>query len=152
MTTRMLDLTGQRFGTLTAMKPVYRRNNNWCWLSKCECGSVKVIRASYLSTGTVTTCGDRTAHPRIKGALNSYTAVHSAIQRIKGKASAHTCKCGEQAQHWAHRGCDHETFGARGTGAYCSVADPSCYAPLCASCHKFCDNLSLQLAHILGRA
>jgi hypothetical protein len=149
----MLDLRNKTFGELTALKPVYRRSQRWCWLTKCSCGTVKVVRASYMANGIVTTCGDRAKHPNSpRGKGHSYTAVHWKISAINGPASAHLCKCGAQAQEWAHKwGCDHERLGERGTGAYCSQALPECYVALCVPCHRFVDNVVLKHAEFLGR-
>lgn len=56
---RRLDLTGKKFGHLTAIELVdhpigqHRRN----WLCKCDCGETTIRRAGTLTTGHATTCG-----------------------------------------------------------------------------------------------
>lgn len=51
-----LDLTGQRFGYLTAIEPVYD-NGKRKWLCKCDCGNTKLVEATTLRSGHNTSCG-----------------------------------------------------------------------------------------------
>jgi len=55
---RGLDLTGQRFGLLTAIQPTERR---WCssvvWKCQCDCGSVKWVPRDNLVNGNTNSCG-----------------------------------------------------------------------------------------------
>ena len=55
---KAVDLTGQRFGKLTAIKPTDdRRNRSVMWECKCDCGNTTYIRAASLRTGNTTSCG-----------------------------------------------------------------------------------------------
>lgn len=51
--TIVFDLTGQRFGRLTAIKYAKRGR----WLCKCECGNQKLVRTEGLRRGTSRSCG-----------------------------------------------------------------------------------------------
>jgi hypothetical protein len=51
------DLTGQRFGRLTVVEPSAPVKGHRIWLTLCECGITKHIRASHLTTGKVRSCG-----------------------------------------------------------------------------------------------
>lgn len=52
------DLTGQRFGRLTAIAEVGRTNNgNAKWLCKCDCGGEKVVASFGLRSGRTQSCG-----------------------------------------------------------------------------------------------
>lgn len=51
------DLTGQRFGLLTAIKKMPSRNNHTYWLCKCDCGNEKEIQTSHLTCGIIKSCG-----------------------------------------------------------------------------------------------
>ena len=52
------DLTGQRFGKLTAIKPTdERRNRSVMWECKCDCGNTTYVRAIALRSGNTTSCG-----------------------------------------------------------------------------------------------
>lgn len=57
---RRIDLAGQRFGALTALRPVHpaeTRDHRPGWLVKCDCGTEKVVNGSALRRGRVTSCG-----------------------------------------------------------------------------------------------
>ena len=55
---KQVDITGQKFGRLTAIKYVgkdkYRR---LLWLCKCDCGNEKVVAKSVLKCGATKSCG-----------------------------------------------------------------------------------------------
>lgn len=61
--TRHVDLTGQTFGRLTALRRVPPPpnvkfgNRNAYWECRCECGSVKVIAARVIKSGHTASCG-----------------------------------------------------------------------------------------------
>lgn len=53
-----LDLTGQRFGQLTAVKPTdERRYKNVIWECKCDCGRITYVSAHNLQSGGSNSCG-----------------------------------------------------------------------------------------------
>ena len=52
------DLTGQRIGHLTVIKPTdERRNGSVMWECKCDCGNTTYVRAIALRSGNTTSCG-----------------------------------------------------------------------------------------------
>lgn len=63
----VIDLTGQKFGTLTAVK-VYGRTKTLqaTWLCQCDCGREVVVRSSSLRHGGRTHCGSIANHGRSK--------------------------------------------------------------------------------------
>lgn len=70
------DLTGQKFGKLTAVSFVERskRKTFWRWL--CDCGNEKIAWASHVKEGRVKSCGcanseSRRAKPDWHGKTNS---------------------------------------------------------------------------------
>lgn len=53
-----LNLTGQRFGRLVAIRPLEERiNTNIVWECKCDCGNTVQILATKLKTGYTQSCG-----------------------------------------------------------------------------------------------
>lgn len=54
---RLIDLTGQRFGSLTVIK----RDNNigkmTAWKCACDCGRIVTVRGDHLKKGEITSCG-----------------------------------------------------------------------------------------------
>lgn len=53
----MDDLSGMKFGILTAILPVYK--NRIYWQCLCECGNYSVVRNDRLKSGETTSCGCR---------------------------------------------------------------------------------------------
>jgi len=54
---RRLDLTGKSFGKLTVLKEGTQRGYTRYWKCKCDCGNIKLIRQSSLTTGNSKSCG-----------------------------------------------------------------------------------------------
>jgi hypothetical protein len=63
------DLTGQRFGELTALYPAgdeESRHGGTMWMCRCSCGVRKKVRGDRLTGKSVTTCGNSRNHRRKK--------------------------------------------------------------------------------------
>ena len=56
---QFIDLTGQRFGNLVAVRRIGTRKTDGSaiWLCKCDCGNEKGIPAATLRYGSSKTCG-----------------------------------------------------------------------------------------------
>lgn len=54
---RLIDLTGQRFGHLVVVGRAKSTNKNSAWLCKCDCGRYTVVRAPNLKSGGTQSCG-----------------------------------------------------------------------------------------------
>ena len=55
---RMEDITGQRFGRLTAIRPTEEKyNNNFIWECRCDCGNTTFVQSSQLKNGNTQSCG-----------------------------------------------------------------------------------------------
>ena len=68
------DLTGQKFGKLTALYPVADKSHRARWHCVCECGNEKDILQQNLSNGHVRSCGcilSESSTERIKHYNNS---------------------------------------------------------------------------------
>jgi hypothetical protein len=53
-----LDVTGERFGRLLAIKPTSERDGSSIkWLFKCDCGNEKIISVKAAKNGTAKSCG-----------------------------------------------------------------------------------------------
>ena len=55
--TKKLDLTGQRYGKLTVLRPAENIGRKTAWVCRCDCGRETVVRTSHLRTGKTRTCG-----------------------------------------------------------------------------------------------
>ena len=54
---KRLDLTGQRFGRLVALKPAPDKNHRTMWKCICDCGNIKIIGLTNLRMGYTKSCG-----------------------------------------------------------------------------------------------
>ena len=56
---RIMDLTGQRFGRLTVIERDLDTKNKWgiYWKCKCDCGNEKSVQAGALRSGATQSCG-----------------------------------------------------------------------------------------------
>lgn len=57
-----IDITNQKFGKLTALRRTETQNSKgeWLWECKCECGNIRLIPTSNLTSGKTQSCGCRT--------------------------------------------------------------------------------------------
>ena len=55
---RIIDITGQRFGRLTALYKLDRLSGHQSvWRCKCDCGNYAEVRISNLTSGHISSCG-----------------------------------------------------------------------------------------------
>lgn len=64
--TKLIDLSGQKFGRLTVIERVDNDEKGTYWLCKCDCGNTKTVSASNLKRGNVQSCGCYATEQRIK--------------------------------------------------------------------------------------
>lgn len=79
---KIIDLTGQKFGRLTALKRAGARGSSALWLCQCDCGNLKEVTATHLRQGSVRSCGclAREIHGKQLAAVNKSRAVHGEYQ------------------------------------------------------------------------
>lgn len=54
---KLIDLTGKKFGRLTVLKIDKKVRRSYYWLCKCDCGTLKSIKGSHLKDGKIVSCG-----------------------------------------------------------------------------------------------
>jgi len=55
---RVVDITGKKFGRLTAIAPTDKRDNGGVvWRCLCDCGNIAFVRGTRLRFGTTKSCG-----------------------------------------------------------------------------------------------
>jgi len=58
MSQRLIDITGQKFGRLTAIECVASGTNQHAqWRCMCDCGTETIVAAQHLKQGTTKSCG-----------------------------------------------------------------------------------------------
>ena len=72
---RFIDLTGQKFGRLAAIKRADKHTSHAVWLCVCECGNEVLVRSCHLRSGHTQSCGclqkERTSEASIKHGHNT---------------------------------------------------------------------------------
>lgn len=108
-----LEIQGQRFGRLTAIKYVYSKSGNRMWLCNCSCGTAAIVRAASLRRGEIKSCGclknellearNRRAYVDLAGKDVGRLRVVSIAYRRKNSQGMLTtywnckCECGSDA-------------------------------------------------------
>jgi len=92
-----LDITGQRFGRLTAIKPTGQREGTYVvWEFLCDCGNTTYKKASRVKVGHVKSCGclspKRDLTGQVFGRLTVINRARGDIGQQKGIAMW-LCKC-----------------------------------------------------------
>jgi len=98
LTKRMVDLTGQQFGSLTAIAPHHKYNNMVYWEYRCKCGNTHIARGNTVkhqaSKGDVDlpSCGcielarkTRHGYRRANDTHPAYKAYHAIMNRCYNK-------------------------------------------------------------------
>jgi len=85
---RFKDITGKKYGKLTALYPSYVKNKRTYWSCECECGIICIIGSAHLATGATKSCGclKKEAHKELtkrnfKGINDLSSTYFSQIQR-----------------------------------------------------------------------
>lgn len=99
------DLTGQKFGRLTVIKPIGKNSwGNVVWLCKCDCGQDHIVCASKLKDGHSRSCGCLAREPhKIK---HGYT--------IGKKPRTFIIWSGMKARCYDPKATSYKSYGKRG--------------------------------------
>ena len=54
---KAIDITGHRFGRLTAVSRHDKPGNRWRWLCRCDCGKAVIVQIGSLRSGNGKSCG-----------------------------------------------------------------------------------------------
>lgn len=145
---KALDLTGQKFGRLTAIKKAPSRNKKTYWLCECECGNQKEVQTSHLMSGSIQSCGCLSQELKDRNKDSSGKKVIDFRVRVKQalvEANEHRCAyCGlvddQVVYDFHHIDPSTKSFGigngstTRSKQAYADEAK-KCIM-LCANCHR----------------
>lgn len=88
---KILDLTGQVFGTLV-VKEKTRHKNRVAWICECECGNTTTVITNSLTSGNTKSCGCRSNKPNEIGKRFGKLLVIGQ-ENTKNHKSQWKCKC-----------------------------------------------------------
>ena len=93
---RLIDLTGQRFGMLTVLRRAESRNGKVCWTCRCDCGKMVDVAANNLRSGHTVSCGCRRVQPYIGkryGKLIVLEKTKETVQHGSTRSPLWKCRC-----------------------------------------------------------
>ena len=86
------DLTGQKFGMLTAIKRIASKNGRSIWLCRCDCGNIKEVNSRELLNGDTKSCGLHRVQDIIGQKFNRLTVI-KRLQNDKYQNTRWLCQC-----------------------------------------------------------
>ena len=89
-----LDLTGQRFGTLTVLAPAADIGSMTAWRCRCDCGKERVVMTGHLRDGHTTSCGCRPSVTLVDG---------TCVELIQSKTIRRNNTSGVTGVEWVPR-------------------------------------------------
>lgn len=98
------DLTSQRFGRLTVLRPLPPLNHKTRWLCLCDCGNETTVSTSHLITGHTSSCG----------CLQSERTRQSATKHNGRKTRLYTIWAHMRSRCFCHSCKDYHYYGGRG--------------------------------------
>lgn len=114
---KALDLTGQKFNKLTAIRRAPSKSGKTYWLCKCECGVEKEIQTSHLVSGTILSCGclkGKNVFQRVEGEITEICPICNCkfITNIQNRKYCYSCmpenKQGRAPITWKKRAVKHQ--------------------------------------------
>lgn len=99
---RVVDLTGKRFGRYVVIKRDKNKNGHTTWLCRCDCGNEKVVVGQSLKTGATMSCGclnkeinsERSSAKLVGMRFGRLTVIERVYDHRKKSESAYwLCKC-----------------------------------------------------------
>ena len=89
------DITGQKYGKLTAIKLYHTTRNGAFWLCQCECGNTCVVSEDNLKTGKTNSCGCTRASKRslIGKKFGKLTVLAKTDERYSDGSILYECLC-----------------------------------------------------------
>lgn len=129
---KLIDLTGQRFGRLTVLEKDENRKSKTgsYWVCKCDCGNIKSVRSASLREGAIRSCGcyrkdflsELKAENLIGAKFGKLTVIGRSLERSSDNRIKWICECecGNQTTVTAHDlksfhtlscGCNRKSFG-----------------------------------------
>ena len=78
---RLIDLTGQRFGLLTVLHRSGQPHSCVYWVCRCDCGSVIEVSGNNLKRGHTVSCGCRRVLPYLGKRFGRLTVLYPTAKR-----------------------------------------------------------------------
>lgn len=93
---RLIDLTGQRFGMLTVLCRSEKKFSCVHWTCQCDCGNIVDVAANNLKSGHTVSCGCKRVLPYIEKKFGNLTVLEKTnefVQHGSTKSPLWKCQC-----------------------------------------------------------
>lgn len=97
---KKLDLTGQRYGKLSALAPAENVGNRTAWLCRCDCGQETVVKTHHLCSGHTKTCGCQNGAGGPRTALGLTYIDGTCVEMIRSKTIRRNNTSGVPGVDW----------------------------------------------------
>lgn len=117
-----LDIIGQRFGRLVALKKAPSRNGSTYWLCQCDCGNQKEIKTGNLTRGATKSCGcicGTTGKIKEKYCLNCGKELHKG----QYKYCSNACQQEYKRKEYIEKVANGEESGLKKSGNTTKISD-----------------------------
>ena len=82
---KKLDLTGQRFGKITVLRPAENIGDCTAWVCRCDCGQETVVRTDKLRRGRTKSCGCQREISAALARRNLIFVDGTCVNRVRSK-------------------------------------------------------------------
>lgn len=103
---KLIDLTGYRFGRLTVLNRAENQGKQTAWLCKCDCGCTTIARGDHLRDGATQSCGCWENTNRINGIAHLIHGGHGS--------RLYSIWCGMRKRCNNPNASGYENYGGRG--------------------------------------
>lgn len=91
---RLIDLTGQRFGMLIVLHRSEQPHPRVYWTCRCDCGNTVEVASSNLKHGHVVSCGCRRVNPYIGKRFGKLVVLEKTLKTVQhGSTQSPLWKC-----------------------------------------------------------
>lgn len=97
---KTLDLTGQRFGRLTAIARAENINGRTAWLCRCDCGRQAVVKTQHLRSGCTISCGCAIPPVGPEGGLNLTYIDGTCVEMLRARTVRRNNTSGVPGVDW----------------------------------------------------
>ena len=113
---KRIDITGQVFGRLTAVRPTRDANGYYAWYCDCDCGGNRITQVGYLRDGLVLSCGClRSEYSRINGQMSSSVkTIHGHNTSVFGASPTYRSWGSMKSRCMNPRAHGYKYYGGRG--------------------------------------
>lgn len=90
---KRIDITGMKFGDLTAIEYAYTKNKKVYWKCLCTCGNETIVRADGLKSGAVKSCGKHNHYEDLTGVRSGRLEVIQFSHKDERGRAYWKCRC-----------------------------------------------------------